>query len=105
MPTLPARAEEAFRPATAYQALHHPTRRRLLSVLRVRGAQTFAELADDLELSNLKLHFHLQLLEEAGLVRFRKTRDATPLADRAVVFRPIGWVRMKKLWGEGMERM
>lgn len=105
MPTLPARAEEAFRPATAYRALHHPTRRRLLGVLRVRGPQTFGELAAYLALSDLKLHFHLQLLGEAGLVRFRKTPAATPLAERTVVFRPVGWARVKRLWGEGMERV
>lgn len=105
MQTLRAsRTEEAFRPATAFRALQNPSRRRVLEVLRVRGAQTFAELADYLALSNLKLHYHLGLLEEAGLVRFRKTAG-TALTERVVVFRPVGWARMKKLWGDGMEEV
>ena len=100
MHTLPA-SREAFRPATAYRALENPSRRRVLEVLRIRGAQTFDELADYLALSNLKLNYHLGLLEEAGLVRFRKIAGQA-LGER-VVFRPVGWARMKKLWGDGME--
>ena len=102
MHTLPA-SREAFRPATAYRALENPSRRRVLEVLRVRGAQTFDELADYLALSNLKLNYHLGLLEEAGLVRFRNAGG--PLGERVVVFRPVGWARMKKLWGEGVEEV
>ena len=96
--------EDAFRPATAFQALQSPTRRRLLGLLKAQGATDFTELADQLQISNLKLNYHLDLLEHAGLVRFRKTRQtAVSPTERTVVFRPVGWARMKKLWGDGMQ--
>ncbi len=104
MHSLPTRPE-AFRPAAALQALDSPTRRRLLQVLQTQGPTDFTPLADQLQISNLKLNYHLGLLEEAGLVRFRKTRNRdtgeSPV-ERTVVFRAVGWARMKKLWGEGM---
>ncbi len=105
MHSLPSRPE-AFRPAAALQALDSPTRRRLLQVLQAQGPTDFTPLADQLQISSLKLNYHLGLLEEAGLVRFRKTRhrDAnSSAAERTVIFRAVGWARMKKLWGEGMQ--
>ncbi len=103
MHSLPSRSE-AFRPAAALQAIDSPTRRRLLQLLKHQGPTDFTPLADQLQISNLKLNYHLGLLEEAGLVRFRKTRgvQAAGSSERTIIFRPVGWARMKKLWGEGM---
>ena len=93
---------EAFRPADTYALLQSPTRVRVLETVRAAGPLTFTALADTLALSNLKLRHHLSLLHDAGLVRFRKTRpDASP-ADEEVVFRPVGWARLRKRWTEGM---
>ena len=93
---------EAFRPAAALTLLQSPSRVRILEVIRVRGPVGFTELADYLQLSTLKLNYHLGLLEEAGLVRFRKTPSADPM-QREIVFRPVGWARLKKQWSEGTQ--
>lgn len=97
---------EVFRPADAFTLLQHPTRLRILEVVRIRGPINFTELADYLQLSNLKLNHHLSLLEEAGLLRFRKTSAAvaSPM-QREIIFRPIGWARLKKQWEQGSQAL
>jgi DNA-binding transcriptional ArsR family regulator len=48
-------------------ALDHPTRRRIVATLLVRGTHV-SQLARDLEVSRPVLHVHLAKLQEAGLV-------------------------------------
>ena len=48
-------------------ALDHPTRRRIVAILLVRGTHV-SQLARDLEVSRPVLHVHLARLQEAGLV-------------------------------------
>lgn len=53
--------------ADVIAALDHPTRRRIVAILLVRGTHV-SQLARDLEVSRPVLHVHLARLQEAGLV-------------------------------------
>ena len=53
--------------AEVIAALDHPTRRRIVATLLVRGTHV-SQLARDLEVSRPVLHVHLARLQEAGLV-------------------------------------
>jgi DNA-binding transcriptional ArsR family regulator len=53
--------------ADVITALDHPTRRRIVAILLVRGTHV-SQLARDLEVSRPVLHVHLARLQEAGLV-------------------------------------
>jgi len=99
MQTLSPRAFNAVRPALAYEVLSNVVRRRLLDHLRINGASSIRALAEDFFLTELRMRNHVQLLEEAGLVRVRKGSDTT-----IVHFSPVGWVRLKKRWQVGMEK-
>ena len=94
------RKEQPFRPATAYEALSNTTRRRLLDHLRTAGPSAALALADEFELSNLKVHHHLDVLRAAGLIRLRRC-DA---GDQIATFSPIGWARLKRQWEDGMQQ-
>lgn len=50
-----------------YEALAHPTRRRILALLRQRD-RSAGEIADHFDISKPTLSGHLRLLREAGLV-------------------------------------
>jgi len=54
-------------------------------------------LAEDFQLSELRMRNHISLLQEAGLVRLREGREAT-----IIHFSPVGWARLKKRWEAGM---
>ena len=94
-----------FRPADTFTLLQSPTRLRILEVLRLRKQVAFVDLADHLQLSNLKLNYHLELLADAGLVRFRKTSHERSLCSRLIIFRPVGWARLRQRWAAGMQRL
>lgn len=53
--------------ADVIAALDHPTRRRIVAILLVRGTHV-SQLARDLKVSRPVLHVHLARLQEAGLV-------------------------------------
>ena len=53
--------------ADVIAALDHPTRRRIVAILLVRGTHV-SQLARDLEVSRPVLHVHLARLQEAELV-------------------------------------
>ena len=52
---------------TVYEALAHPTRRTILSLLRA-GDLTAGELADHFDVSKPTLSGHFNVLREAGLI-------------------------------------
>lgn len=56
---------------TAYEALAHPTRRRILDLLR-QQSRPVGELVDLLGTSQPGISKHLRVLREAGLVRVHK---------------------------------
>ena len=93
------RQSAAFRPAAAYEALSNTTRRRLLDYLRTSGPCVTLVLADEFELSNLKVRHHLDVLKAAGLVRLRPANAG----DQIATFSPIGWARLKRQWENGMQ--
>ena len=99
MHALTPRFTAPFRPATAYEVVANPTRRRLLELLRAHGPTDVLDLADELELSNLKLNHHLELLADLSLVRVAQRGER-----RVAKFRPVGWARLKKQWEEGTHR-
>lgn len=99
MHTLAPRTETVFRPAAAFEILSNPTRRRLLDVLRLEGPTELLELADHLGISSLKLYNHIELLEEAGLVRVRELAG-----ERFAKFSAVGWARLKRQWQRGMSQ-
>ena len=51
-----------------YEALAHPTRRRILSLLRERD-MTAGELADHFEIAKPTLSGHFRVLKQAGLIQ------------------------------------
>ena len=63
----PDDASPESRLAGVIAALDHPTRRRIVATLLVRGTHV-SQLARDLEVSRPVLHVHLAKLQEAGLV-------------------------------------
>ena len=63
----PDDAPPESRLAGVIAALDHPTRRRIVATLLVRGTHV-SQLARDLEVSRPVLHVHLARLQEAGLV-------------------------------------
>ncbi|MFK8055994.1 MAG: helix-turn-helix domain-containing protein [Saprospiraceae bacterium] len=98
MQTLSPRTIRTVRPALAYEVLSNVVRRAILDSLRLNGACSVRALVEDFDLSELRLHNHLNLLEEAELIRLRKGNDTT-----IVHFSPVGWARLKKRWQSGME--
>jgi len=98
MPTLSPRSIRTLRPALAYEVLSNVTRRRLLDHLRLNGACSIRALAEDFGVSKLQICHHLNLLEEAELIRLRSGSDTT-----IVHFSPVGWARLKKRWQSGMD--
>ena len=56
--------------AAAFDALHDPTRRRVLELLR-DGERSVRELTDRVEVSQGAVSQHLRVLREAGLVAVR----------------------------------
>ena len=97
MHTIQTPEEQLFRPATTLSLLTNSTRRQMLEVLRREGPLEILVLADRLGISNLKLHNHLSLLAEAGLVHVRQIGE-----QRVAKFRPIGWARLKYRWERGI---
>lgn len=55
------------------RSLADPTRIRIFDLL-CRGPNTVSELAEQIGLSPDRLYYHLDLLEQGGLVRLRSTR-------------------------------
>lgn len=98
MQTLSPRTITSVRPALAYEVLSNVVRRRVLDHLRINGASSVRAIAEDFGLTELRMRNHINLLEEAALVRLRKGSDAT-----IVHFSPVGWARLKKRWQVGME--
>ncbi len=97
MRTLSPALRAPLRPALAYEVFSNVLRRRLLDHLRITGASSMRALAEDFDLSELRMRNHISLLEEAGLVRLRKGSEAT-----IVHFSPVGWARLKTRWEAGM---
>jgi len=97
MHTLPQRLRSPFRPALAYEVFSNVKRRQVLDHLRRHGASSIRSLAEDFQLSELRIRNHISLLHEAGLVRLRKGSEAT-----IVHFSPVGWARLKNRWEAGM---
>lgn len=76
--------------AGRHAALASPVRQRVLDVLgEAADAQTAQQLAGVLELHVSTVRFHLEQLEEAGLVA-RETRHAARRGRPSVVFRALG---------------
>lgn len=93
-----------FRPASIYRILQHPTRLHLLNAVHMHSPVSFNALVLHLDLSPLALRHHLAQLEEAGLLRFRKTPFAQA-GEELIVFRPVGWARLKRAWHKGMQAL
>lgn len=66
--TLPSRTSAILK------VIQHPIRVRVLGLLRTEGPRTQRELGRTLSLSNAAIHYHLKILQEAGLVYLAETR-------------------------------
>jgi DNA-binding transcriptional ArsR family regulator len=66
MPTPPPSALDDM--AEVFDALGHPTRRRILDILRHTPGIAVGELAERFDVGRIAVMHHLRLLEEAGLV-------------------------------------
>lgn len=97
MLALTPQPQRRFVPADALAAVNDVTRRRLLDSLRVEGPATLAQLSAQFGLNRLRLGGDVRVLEEAGLVRLRKTA-----AGVVVKYSPVGWARLKTRWERGM---
>ncbi len=89
-----------------FQALAHEHRRQIIHALALRP-HTISELADRRGLSLPAIHKHIQVLEEAALVRRRKTGRTTILAlQREPLRRLQGWVdQFHPEWGTDAESL
>jgi len=97
MPFLSVQQEVSITPASAYEVISHPTRRKILDFLRRQGPTELLVLADEFELSTLKVRNHVHILTEAGLVKVRQRGG-----QQLVSFRLVGWARLKRNWVKGM---
>jgi DNA-binding transcriptional ArsR family regulator len=57
--------------SSVFEALSDPTRREILSRLRLRGALSVSEASDRLPMTRQAVTKHLDLLRDSGLVRVR----------------------------------
>lgn len=57
------------------RAIGDPTRYRILATLLREGELSASELAAELDVPSNRLHYHLDRLQEVGLVQNRKRRD------------------------------
>jgi len=61
--------ERVYALARKLDALGHPLRLRIISILRTNGAMHMALLASNLGVSRALVKIHMKKLEQAGLVR------------------------------------
>jgi DNA-binding transcriptional ArsR family regulator len=54
--------------AEVFDALGHPTRRRILDLLRATPGMSVGALADEFDVGRITVMHHLRLLEDSGLV-------------------------------------
>ena len=54
--------------AEVFDALGHPTRRRILDLLRANPGMSVGALADEFDVGRIAVMHHLRLLEDSGLV-------------------------------------
>ena len=89
-----------------YEALAHPVRRQVLSLLRERP-MTAGELAEEFELAKPTMSGHFAVLREAGLVQVRADAnrrvyalDPGPLNELDVWLAPY-----RRLWNEPLDAL
>ena len=90
-----------------FQAVGDPTRRRLLERLRRRGGQSLSELTEGLPMSRQAVTKHLDLLEEAKLVR-RRTEGRRRVHElRAEPLKAVDdWLApFEAAWDERLDRL
>ena len=77
---------------SAFRAVAHPVRRRLLDILRDRE-RTAGELAQPFHMSKQAFSQHLRILRTAGLVRQRRSGRRRIYALEASRLRPVSeWI-------------
>lgn len=90
-----------------FTAVSDPTRRHLLESLRAAGPQSLSELAGPLPMSRQAVTKHLDVLTEAGLVRWRrrgrrKLHELDPQPLRSI----DEWLEpYSELWDERLARL
>ena len=89
-----------------FNALGDPTRRRLLKRVS-RGPISVSRLAEPMEMSLVAVFQHVQVLEEAGLVRTEKSGRV-----RICTIEPTGlamaadWIAARRsMWQKGLDRL
>ena len=97
-----------FQPALdgAFRALSDPTRRAILERLS-RGPASVSELAEPLPMSLSAVHQHLQVLEECGLMEWKKKgRVRWCRLDRKGLAAAEDWVlRRRALWERRLDAL
>jgi DNA-binding transcriptional ArsR family regulator len=89
-----------------FQALAHEHRRQIIHALATRP-HAISELADRRDLSLPAIHKHIQVLEEAAMIRRRKTGRTTTLSLRREPLRRLqSWVdQFHPDWGTDEESL
>jgi DNA-binding transcriptional ArsR family regulator len=83
-----------FSAESAYRAIAHPTRRRVLEILRI-GERPASQLVGAFKLSRPVLSEHLQVLRSTGLVSVRRRGTSLIYRINAAPLRQVGeWINM-----------
>jgi predicted transcriptional regulator len=90
-----------------FKALADHHRRYLLDVLAQRDGQTLTELCTHLPMTRFGVMKHLQILEEAGLIRTRKVgREKRHYLNPAPIQDVAAWVEpYRRFWEERLDRL
>jgi DNA-binding transcriptional ArsR family regulator len=89
-----------------FRAIADPTRREILSLLRVRQ-QTVGEIAKNFSMSRPAISKHLRLLRSAGLVISRRQGTTSHCSLNARPLRAVNeWLRDYEIfWAETMQKL
>lgn len=91
--------------AAQFQALAHPLRQRVLRVLATEP-MTNRQLAERLGVAPGRLHFHVRMLERAGLIEIAESRPKGGVVEkyyRPVANRFVGAIELPNNEGDGRE--
>ena len=89
-----------------FRAIAHPTRRRILGLLRARQ-RTVGEIAQHFSMSRPAVSKHLRLLRSAGLVVSRRQGTSSRCSLNAKPLRAVNdWLRdYESFWAESLQSL
>jgi DNA-binding transcriptional ArsR family regulator len=93
--------------ASIFTALADPTRRKLLRDLATNSPKTATQLANDYPITRPGLIKHLNILEEAGLVKIsQKGRDKRYILTPEPLSELEAWIQeINEIWGAKLLRL